>query len=166
MNRRALAYGCIFGAALTVSASAQYPASSPSTKPQANAAVTVEGCLLREVDVPGRQPPESDRARVKGDDEYVLADTKMIKGTAPSAAEASKQDETPTGTAGAARPPLLYKVEEIEKAALAEHKGKRVQIDGSFAHLDRANNRPSAATDLVEIRGTAIRQVPGDCPSR
>jgi hypothetical protein len=164
MSRRSLAFGCVCSIALTLSASAQDASRSPA--PQANAAVTVEGCLLREVDVPGRQPPENERARVRADDEYVLTDTKMIKGTAPSAAEASKQDETPTGTSGAARPPLLYKVEEIEKATLAEHKGKRVQIDGSFAHLDRANNRPSAATDLVELRGTAIRPVPGDCPAR
>ena len=166
MNRRALAFGCTYSVALIVSAHVLYASRSQTPAPQVSAAVTVEGCLLREVDVPGRQPLESDRARVKADDEYILTDTKMIKGAAPSAAEASKQDETPTGTAGAARPPLLYKVEEIEKATLAEHKGKRVQIDGSFAHLDRANNRPSAATDLVEIRGTAIRQVPGECPSR
>jgi hypothetical protein len=150
---------------MAISASAQYPQPSSQAQKDTTAnAVTVEGCLMREVDVPGRRPPDAERARVRADNEYVLTDTKMIKGSAPSPAEPLK-DEKPTGTSGSASAPL-YKVEQIDKDQMAQHRGHRVQVEGVFAHLDRATNRPSPATDLVEIRATAIRAVAGDCPSK
>jgi hypothetical protein len=41
-----------------------------------------------------------------------------------------------------------------------------VQIDGVFENVDRATAAPAKQTpadDLVELRGTTIRQVAGEC---
>ena len=41
-----------------------------------------------------------------------------------------------------------------------------VQIDGAFENVDRATAAPEKTTpadDLVELRGTTIRQVAGEC---
>src|SRR5688500_568095 len=44
--------------------------------------VSVEGCLMREADVPGRRPNVAERAGVAED--YILTSTKMIKGSPPA----------------------------------------------------------------------------------
>jgi len=82
--------------------SAAYAQSVPkpagaSAGQNAGASVTVEGCVMKEVDVPTRKPPENLRAQAEADDDYVLTSTKP---------------------------------------------------------------------DLVEIKGTALRSVPGSCPAR
>jgi hypothetical protein len=132
---------------------------------QSSVAVTVEGCLMREADVPGRTPPTADVERVKRDDDYVLTQTTMIKGSAPAPAPAAAAAETPVGTSGAATS-LMFKVEKLGGTDLNEHRGKRVQIDGTFRNADRADNTVSPATDLVKLDGTAIRPVAGDCPAK
>ena len=78
--------------ALTASLAAQNPPSQPQPKPTPNPTsptypqpapsrpaaesqapmVTVEGCLYREVEVPGRAIPEADWQRVNTDNDYVL----------------------------------------------------------------------------------------------
>jgi hypothetical protein len=165
MNRRFV--GCVFASILgfTLSAFAQDPAPSQPQSAGTNA-VTIEGCLMREVDAPGRRPPDVERARVRADNEYVLTDTKMVKGSEPANTETPPAGEKPVGTSGAASAPLIYKVEAIDKDELAKHRGRRVQVEGVLTHLDRADNRPSPATDLVEIRGTSIRDVAGECPAK
>ena len=188
MNRRFAASGVAFALACTAAIAAQDP-QTPSPRPSAPAvtaeSVTVEGCLLREADVPGRRPSGTERQRVRADDDYVLSDAKMISGTAPAQATASATpagtsgttgtagtsgsvaaDPKPTGSSGAVvTSPLMFDVEEIEKAQLTEHRGKRVQIDGIFKHADAAGNAVSPANDLVELHGTAIRVVGGECAS-
>jgi hypothetical protein len=155
---------------LTVSINAQnppQPQSAPPSQGQVAAAsevVTVEGCLFKEIDVPGRKPPEGEQSRVKRDNDYVLANTKMIKGSAPSTASRSGPGDAPTGTSGVVTSGPMFKIEEIELGQLESHAGQRVQIDGQFEHLERASAPVSPATDLAKLRGTAIRKVPGDCP--
>jgi hypothetical protein len=125
--------------------------------------VTVEGCLVREVDVPGRAVPEEARSRAVSDNDFVLTDTKMVKGSQPEA-PAAKPSDSPVGTSGTSAP-LMYKVKG-ESLKMDEHAGQRVQIDGAFEHQDRAKNPVAYAFDLVRLNGTAIRQVPGDCPKK
>jgi hypothetical protein len=63
----------------------------------------------------------------------------------------------------------MYEIEGITEDQLKQHVGKRVQIDGTFENVDRARTAPEKGTpadDLVEIRGTAIRQVTGSCPAK
>lgn len=156
--------------ALTIGTAAQtYPAkpqpqsSTPTpTAQEQTAAVTVEGCLMREQDVPGRKPNVAERAGVMED--YILTNTKMVKGTAPAAATtAQPKPGEATGTSGS--PARMYDVKGIDGDQLKPLAGKRVQIDGTFADVTRS---PSAAPteDLVDIRGTAIRPVSGECPPK
>lgn len=169
MNRTV--FGCaIAGAfALIVGAAAQnappYPTPPQTRTPTAQeqtAAVTVEGCLVREKDVPGRKPNVAERAGVLED--YILTNAKMVKGSAPTASTARPRPEQPTGTAGTVAAPM-YDVKGIADDRLKEFVGKRVQIDGTFADLDKS---PSAGPneDLVDIRGTAIRAASGECPPK
>lgn len=137
------------------------------TPPAAGAAsVTVEGCVVKEIDVPTRRPPENVRAQAEADDDYVLISTRMISGTAPSGVAAAPAAGAATGTSGATSSDLMYDIEGIEKDQLRKHAGKRVQIEGVFDHLENAKLPVSFANDLVEIKGTAIRPVPGACPTK
>jgi len=175
MSRNLL--GCVFagGLALAVTVGAQNP--PPQTPPQQPAPaprtpatqdqakmVTVEGCLVREADVPGRKPNVAERAGIAED--YILTGIKMVKGSAPAAVTAqAKPSDAPTGTAGT-RAGIMYEVEGIEEDQLKQNVGRRVQIDGTFENVDRAPAPTTPTADLVEIRGTVIRQVAGDCPAK
>ena len=127
----------------------QSPRPTPTERPTAKGSegiVTLEGCLLREADVPGRIPKVPESAGVTGD--YVLTRAKVVKGTSPA---------TLTG---------MYDVDGIDAGQLASYAGQRVQIDGWFDDLDRAASpagRSRADDELVEIRGSVIRAVAKDC---
>ena len=142
------------------------PADKGARSATGAASVTVEGCVVKEIDVPARRPPENLRAQAEADDDYVLISTRMIAGTAPSGAAADSAVGGATGTSGATSPALMYDIEGIEKDQLRKHAGKRVQIEGMFDHLENAKLPVSFANDLVEIKGTAIRAVPGACPAK
>jgi hypothetical protein len=131
---------------------------APSTQAQAGT-VTVEGCLVREQDVPGRKPNVAERAGV-GED-YMLTSAKMIKGSAPQASAAKPGQ--PVGTAGAQGP--MYDVRGIDNDKLKGMVGRRVQIDGTFADV-RKDPSAGPTEDLPDIQGTAIRQVAGECPAK
>jgi hypothetical protein len=164
--------GCAAAVAVALissSAYAQDPQPNPpprSTEPvaqtppaMATAMATVEGCLVREEDVPGRKPNMAERAGVLED--YILTDAKITKGSAGPAAEPAPG--APVGTSGSK---LMYEIEGIPDERLKTLVGKRVQIDGSFENVDRARAQPEARTpadDLPEIRATSIREVPGTC---
>jgi hypothetical protein len=166
---RRYAFGSIAAGvlALTVSAWAQEPQpnpQNPSRAPSAQeqkATVTVEGCLMREQDVPGRKPNVAERAGVMED--YILTNAKMIKGSAPQAGAAEAKPGEAAGTAG--RSSAMFDVKGLAEDQLKPLAGKRVQIDGTFADVTRS---PSAAPteDLPDIRGTAIRSATGECPAK
>lgn len=165
MNRKLLAWGCVCACSYAPALAASI---TQQTQPDrsANAAVTVEGCVTREADVPGRQPTDADRERWKRDDDYILTDAKMIKGSAPAATADRKPDEKPTGTSGAAGAPLLFKIEKLPIDQVRDQRSKRVQIDGTFRNEERATNPGSTAYDLVKLDGTSMRTVAGDCPAK
>jgi hypothetical protein len=143
------------------------PRQDPTTRPpaaQQDKAVTVEGCLVREADVPGRKPNVAERAGIAED--YILTSAKVIKGSAPAGYGAARPGETPTGTSGMAG--AMYEVGGIDDEKLKQHVGQRVQIEGTVESLDRAKapkEGQTPADDLVEIRGTVIRKVAGNCPA-
>jgi hypothetical protein len=124
--------------------------------------VTVEGCVRREADVPGRAPNVAEQAGVAED--FILTSTKMIKGAAPANARARTGD-APVGTSGSSP---MFEISGIDEDELKRHVGKRVQIQGTFDNLDRAPASAEARSndDLVEIEGTTIKAVPGDCPAK
>ena len=153
--------------ALTVAVAAQNPPPTPQTQPQTPAAAsqpiaTVEGCLVREKDVPGRTPNPAERAGVLED--YILTSAKVVKGSAPPAAAPQARPGDPVGTSGAASA-AMFDVKGMDDARLKEFVGKRVQIDGTFADLEKS---PSASRtqDLIDIRATAIRPAAGDCSAK
>jgi len=153
--------------ALTVSVAAQTPppAQTPPAQtpppattaqtptPAAGVPVTVEGCLMREADVPGKKANVAEKVGI-GED-FILTSTKMVKGMAPGALSAPPSGAVgTTGTTGA-----MYDVEGIDDGTLMKHINRRVQVDGTFEKLENA----SKAGELVEIKATGIRPVAGEC---
>jgi len=153
--------------ALGVGMAAQEPPATPPTQAQkaptvqTQATATVEGCLVREKDVPGRKPNVAERAGVLED--YILTNAKVVKGSAPPAAAPARPGE-PTGTAGTASAPM-FDVKGIDDKQLKEFAGKRVQIDGTFSDVNKSATA-GPTEDLVDIRGTAIRAASGECPPK
>ncbi|HEY7450790.1 MAG TPA: hypothetical protein VH702_21715 [Vicinamibacterales bacterium] len=121
---------------------------------------TVEGCLMREEDVPGRKPNVAERAGITQD--YILTSARVVKGSAPgTSASAAKPGETPRGTSGAQ---AMFQVTGIDDEKLQDNVGRRVQIEGTFDDIHRAQGEAKTpGGDLVELKGTVIRQVSGDC---
>jgi hypothetical protein len=137
---------------------------APARTPQASgAAVTIEGCLVREADVPGRKPNIVERQGVMED--YILTSTKVVKGSATSTSASTRPDQ-PTGTAGAAAGSRMYQVKGLDDERLKTLIGKRVQVEGTLADLDEPRTPSPGAEDLADIQGSSIRQVSGECPSK
>ena len=141
------------------------PAGS-ATSQSPGASVTVEGCVMKEVDVPGRRPPENLRSQAEADDEYVLTNTSVISGTAPAAPAAAAAGGAATGTSCSTSAGLLYDIEGISKTELRKQIGKRVQIEGVLDHPEHAKLAVSFANKLVELKGTTIRSVSGACATK
>jgi hypothetical protein len=141
---------------LTVSIAAQAPESKPSAQEQANAVVTIEGCVAREQDVPGRKPNIVERAGVMKD--YMLTHAKV---TAPLAAANAVTSTQPVGTTGSMG--VMYDIKELDEKRLEPFVGKRVQIEGTLTDLTKS---PSAGPteDLPDIRALTIRPATGECP--
>ncbi len=136
--------------ALTVSVAGQTPPPASPSQPAATAAgpVTVEGCLMRENDVPGRKANVAEKVGI-GED-FILTSTKMVKGmAAPSGGAVGT-----SGTTGA-----MYDVNGIDDETLMKHINRRVQVDGTFEKLENATKSGA----LVEIKATGIRPVAGEC---
>ena len=95
-------------------------------------------------------------------EDYILTSAKVIKGSAPSAAAPQARPGEPVGTSGAAS---MFDVKGMDDARLKEFVGKRVQIDGTFADVEKS---PSAGRteDLIDLRATAIRPAAGDCSAK
>ena len=151
----------------TTQAKPQSPAAQTQETTGSSSKVTVEGCLMREQDVLGPGPLTTERAFY--DRDHILTQSKMITGSAPAGVASAEAGQTPTGTTGGAstvtsRGPM-YDVEGIDRERLEKFVGRRVQIEGTFENLAVAQRDVPAkrADDLVEIRGTSIREVPGEC---
>lgn len=168
--RRLLHAGAIAVALGVTAAAAQNPTTPPPPRNPASMdpaysrtqarMVIVEGCVIREADLPGREPGAGST------DDYILTSTKMIKGAAPAPAAQARPDETPTGTSGMG---AMYEIKGIDGEKLKGHVGHRVQVEGVFEHIDRAQEpreKKTSSDQLTEIRATSIRQVAGECPAK
>jgi len=178
--------GCVLASALAATAAAaQTPRSQdpppqnptqqrpvPPANPPADRAdrarqdqartVTVEGCVVREADVPGRTPTVTERAGIAED--YILTNAKVIRGVAPSIT--TKPTTTGAVGTGGERTPTMFEIVGIGGSELKKHVNRRVRIDGVFEQMDKATTSAdtSARTGyLVELRGTTIRAVAGEC---
>ena len=173
MRRYFLACSMAAVFALVAGAAAQSPPATSQPQPQTRTPTaqdqtmaTVEGCLMRQQDVPGHKSNLAEKTAEKTGmmEDYVLTNAKVVKGTAPSAAMPQARSGEPTGTSGTLSEPM-FDVKGIDDARLKPYIGKRVQIDGTFADLDRsATAKPTE--DLVDIKGVTIRQASGECPAK
>ena len=154
--------------ALASSVNAQNPPAAPqapdrtaAASAQSQSPATIEGCLVREQDVPGRAPNVAERAGAMED--YILTNAKVVKGSAPQVATTERRPDAPTGTSGSAGA-AMFDVKGLDATQLKPMVGKRVQIDGAFSDVDKSAS--AGAKDLIDIRGTAIRQTSGECPAK
>ena len=188
MSRRFLGCGFAIAVALSSTALAQNPTTQPPPSQQPTPAqqqpqmarpaepgktaqatgtpVTIEGCVVREVDAPGRTPPPEMQSRANTDDDYILTETKVITGATAGATPTNPPADRAVGTSGTPGTALMYEIDELDKAQLKEHIGKRVQIEGTLEHPERAANPVSYANDLVELKATSIRMVEGTCAAK
>jgi hypothetical protein len=163
MSPRSIGCTALASFALAASVAAQAPASQTqkptAATPQAsrNSLVTIEGCLVREADVPGRKPNIAERQGVMED--YILTSTKVVKGSAPEATR-------PTGTTGTAGTLRMYQVKGINDEKLKALLGKRVQVEGTLADLDEPAKPSAGSEDIADIQGSSVRQVSGECPAK
>lgn len=115
--------------------------------------VTVEGCVVKEIDAPGRMVPEEERTRVVRENNFVLANTKVTAGT----------DLTASADSSDVAAPLMYKIKDLKKAEVNSHVGHRVVVEGAFDKIGRAKNPVSYSSDLVELKGTSIKMLAETC---
>jgi len=157
----------------------QPPAQPPTTQPPATqapaaaaapqdvATTTIQGCVYKEQDIPGRTPDITEKAGVLED--YILV--------------ASVNPSTPTGTSGTAgtagvmAAPKAFKLEKIADEQLRAVVGKRVEVTG---RVDAERGDKAAGTagapapdknmgpdkiELSEFEVTSMREVEGTCPA-
>jgi hypothetical protein len=132
------------------------PPSSTQATVKAPSAVTIEGCLRSEDQVPGRTPSALDRAGILED--YLLTDAKVVRGSVPVSATTQVNSD------------VFYRVIGIRDQQLKKLVGKRVQVQGTMAGLEqgmRVSTDPAGSGEnLPQISGKSIRPVAGSCSSR
>jgi hypothetical protein len=118
--------------------------------------VTIEGCLQPEAKIAGREPSALEKAGILED--YILVNTKVVKGRVPNSGASSSMDL------------VRYKVIGISDDQLKKHVGKRIQVEGKMARLEQgtriASDPIGIGENLPQIDGSVIRQVQGTCPAR
>lgn len=158
----------------------QQPPTQPPTNPapaaaaasQNMATTTIQGCVYKEQDIPGRSPNVAEKAGVLED--YILV------ASANPASATGTSGVTPPATAGAAGAmlaPKAYKLEKISDEQLKAVVGKRVEVTG---RVDAERSDTAAGTagapardknmgpdkiELPEFEVTSMKEVEGTCPA-
>jgi len=141
----------------------------PSTSAQSTATTTVQGCVYKEDDIPGRTPNVAEKAGMMED--YIL-----VVSPNPSATAGTTGTTPPSaaGMAGAATAAgKAFKLEKIADERLKAVVGKRVEVTG---HVDPAaaaatgvkpDQNPASPDkiELPEFEVTALKEVEGTCPA-
>ena len=162
----------------TSQGTAQQPA-TPAQQQMAAHTVKVEGCLVREEAVQGREPNVAERAGVMED--YILTGVKFLEG-APQAHGAAGTSGA-TGTSGAATGEAAgtsgkadakktkLEIRGIDDERLQQFVGQRVEIEGKIDPQDFAEGAREQASpagektgDLPELEGTVIRKASSNEP--
>ena len=126
-------------------------AGGQQTLPAAAPMVATEGCVITAREIPGLQSDMGQKAGL--DKHFVLANAKVVKGTAPTA---------PPATSLAPGYGTVYRIHGLTDEQLKVHVGRRVRVEGRFGTPEAA---PSAdhPGDFIGLNVTTIRQVPGEC---
>lgn len=153
----------------------QPPQPQPQTQQPATTqnmvTATLQGCVYKEADIPGRTPNVAEKAGVLED--YIL-----VTSASPSATAGTSGTTPPSPTAGAAAAKMANKAFKLEKIADERLKavvGKRVEVTGRVdaEHGDAKTAGAPAADkslgpdkiELPEFEVTTIREVEGTCPT-
>jgi hypothetical protein len=145
-------------------------AQPPASTPQPQATTTLQGCVYKEADVPGRTPNVAEKAGMMED--YILV-------ASPASGTAGTSGTTPpSATAPASAPGKAYKLEQIADEKLKAVVGKRVEVTGRVDAEggDRATGTAGAPPtadksvgpdkiNLPEFEVTSLREVEGTCPA-
>lgn len=161
-------FAVICGAAVA-SAQSTTPQQPPPAQPPAamdhSASTTIEGCVYREQDIPGRTPNVAERAGILED--YIL-----VASTDTSASGAV--GTSGTATAAAAK---MFKLEHADDEKLKALVGKRVRVVGK-ADVERGDMTAPAAPpqadrsmgpdkiNLPEFEVSSISETTGTCPAK
>jgi hypothetical protein len=159
-------------------ATPQQPQTQPSSTQQAT--TTVEGCVYREADIPGRSPNVAERAGVMED--YILVASSSAKGQGTVGTSGT------TGTAGtSATATKMFKLEHADDEKLSALVGKRVRVTGKAdaehgdmksPNTSRPTTTPPTTTpqsdrsmgpdkiNLPEFEVATITEASGTCPSK
>ena len=158
----------------------QSPASATAAQDTA-ATTTIQGCVYKEQDIPGRSPNVAEKAGIMED--YIL-----VASTDASSATAGTSGTTPPATAGTTGTTggtmtgnKAFKFEKIADEQLRAVVGKRVEVTGRV-DAERGDTATSTATgtaaapardknmgpdkiELPEFEVTSMREVEGTCPA-
>ena len=157
------------GAGVSAQQTQQPPTQQPPAQTQTQAeSRTLEGCVYREADIPGRSPNVAERAGM-GEDYILVA-------SATAAAAGTVGTSGTTGAAGAAAAaPKVFKLEHEDDDKLKEMVGKRVTVTGKSdadAGDRTATGAPARDTnpmspdqiELPEFEVTTITEAAGGTP--
>ena len=175
----------------------QPPTQPPTTQPpttqtptsatastQTMASTTIQGCVYKEQDIPGRSPNVAEKAGVMED--YILVPA--ADATTATAGTTGTTPPATAGTAGTAGTAMsahkAFKLEKISDEQLRAVVGKRVEVTGRVdaERGDAAATSTSTATgtagapardknmgpdkiELPEFEVTSIKEVEGTCPA-
>jgi hypothetical protein len=168
---------CAFALAGTFASAQQTqqpPTQQPPAQPQQHEMTqaetrTIEGCVYREEDIPGRSPNVAERAGILED--YILVASTDAAGT--RGAVGTTGTETPATPAPAE--PKMFKLEHEDDDKLRALVGKRVRVTGKVDAEagDRAATGAPAKDrsvgpdqiELPEFEVTTITETTGECPA-
>jgi hypothetical protein len=125
------------GAVASAQSTPQQPPTQPPASMDQSATTTVEGCVYREQDIPGRSGNTAERTAAAagvGDNYVLVASSGAASGTVGTSGT--------TGSASAA--PKIFKLEHSDDSKLSAMVGKRVRVMGKVDSKHAAS--PSTTT--------------------
>ena len=152
----------------------QQPPSQPTSTPAMaqESATTVEGCVYREQDIPGRAPNVAERAGVLED--YILV-TSAPKAGGAVGTSGTTPTTPPSATPGAMTMAKMFKLEHASDNQLSAMVGKRVRVTGKAAAEDKtATGAPKQdkvpgnpdSIEIPEFEVASITSIAGECPAK
>jgi len=140
----------------------------PPASAMQGAEKTLQGCVYKEADVPGRTPNVAEKAGVMED--YILVTSDSASATAGTTGTNPPTAAPATGSVTAGK---AFKLEKIADERLKAVVGKRVEVTGrvdegaSGTTGVKPDTNPVSPDkiELPEFEVSALKEVPGTCPT-
>jgi hypothetical protein len=152
----------------------QQPPQTPTTATE-QASTTVEGCIYREQDIPGRTPNVAERQGVLED--YILVADAKASGAVGTSGTAGTGGVSGSASIAA---PKMFKLEHADDEKLRALIGKRVTVVGKV-DAEKSDSKTATGTsgtagtdrsmgpdkiNLPEFEVTSISESTGTCPAK